>query len=313
MWVIRIFEERVAALAKGRQLPGTVHTSIGQEAVAVGACAGLRDSDLIVSTHRGHGHCIAKGMHVDRAMAELFGKATGACKGKGGSMHIADPSIGILGANGIVGAGLPIAAGAAMARQLAGKEDVVLAFFGEGATSTGAFHEALNLATLWSLPVIFLCENNGFVEFLPATELTRAPDVIAPAQAQGVAAIRVDGNDVETVRDAVAHAAAQCRAGSGPWLIEAVTSRWAGHYEGDPRAFGLKESLPAERLRDPLETQYERLSSLDPDAASIREEIIAEARQLVAQAEERARAADYPDPSEAFTDVYADGFGPAAL
>jgi TPP-dependent pyruvate/acetoin dehydrogenase alpha subunit len=300
MWLVRRFEERVAALANQGALPGTVHTSVGQEAVAVGACAALGTDDVIVSNHRGHGHCLAKGMDPRRAMAELFGKAAGVCGGKGGSMHLADPSIGVLGANGIVGAGLPLATGAALAAKQLGTGTVAVAFFGEGATSTGNYHEAMTLAALWSLPVVFVCENNGFVEFTPAEQLVRRSVIVDVAAAQGITARQVDGNDVEAVLRAVGDAVAECRRGDGPALVEALTSRWAGHYEGDPQDLRDTASLPAERLRDPLSVQTARLEARGVECDGVEDE----AREVIELAEEFARAADLPDPAAALTDVY---------
>jgi TPP-dependent pyruvate/acetoin dehydrogenase alpha subunit len=239
-------------------------------------------------------------MDPRRAMAELFGKAAGVCGGKGGSMHLADPSIGVLGANGIVGAGLPLATGAALAAKQLGTGTVAVAFFGEGATSTGNYHEAMTLAALWSLPVVFVCENNGFVEFTPAEQLVRRSVIVDVAAAQGITARQVDGNDVEAVLRAVGDAVAECRRGDGPALVEALTSRWAGHYEGDPQDLRDTASLPAERLRDPLSVQTARLEARGVECDGVEDE----AREVIELAEEFARAADLPDPAGALTDVY---------
>src|SRR5229473_2336762 len=202
MCLIRSFENRVAALYRVSEIPGFIHTSLGQEAVAVGVCSALQPADTIATTHRGHGHCLAKGVDVDAAMAELFGKASGLCKGKGGSMHIADPRLGVLGANAIVGASLPLATGAALSSRMLGRDGVSVAFFGEGAVNQGTFHESLNLAAIWELPVVFVCENNGYAEFTDSRTMSRRESVAAIGPAYGVRAAVVDGNDVEAVLDA---------------------------------------------------------------------------------------------------------------
>src|SRR5690606_16160121 len=233
MRLIRQFEDRAARLYRNNEIPGFLHLSIGQEASAVGACWPLGDRDVVTSTHRGHGHCIAKGMDVEGMFAELMGKETGTCRGRGGSMHIADPRHGVFGANGIVAAGLPIAAGAATAAQLRGEGAVVLAFFGDGAVAQGMFHEAVNLASVWNLPVIFFCENNKFAEFSPIATQTRA-SLADRAPGYAVDFHHVDGNDVVAVASLVNDVANKLRAGAGPVLIEADTYRWHGHYEGDP-------------------------------------------------------------------------------
>src|SRR5690242_14153852 len=233
MALIRAFETRVAQLYRDGEIPGFVHTSLGQEAVAVGMCAALEPDDYITTTHRGHGHVLAKGADVERMMAELFAKSTGLCRGKGGSMHVADPAIGILGANAIVGAGMPLATGAALSSKLLGQGRVAVTFFGEGAVNQGTFHESLNLAAIWALPVVFLCENNVYAEFSDSRKMTRVPSVVERCRAYGVDAHSVDGNDVEAVFPVASAAVRQCREGAGPVLIEAQTYRWHGHYEGD--------------------------------------------------------------------------------
>src|SRR5882672_201595 len=199
MCLIRSFENRVGALYRASEIPGFIHTSLGQEAVAVGVCSALRAADTIATTHRGHGHCLAKGADVDAAMAELFGKATGLCKGKGGSMHIADPRKGILGANAIVGASLPLATGAALSSRMLGRDGVSVAFFGEGAVNQGTFHESVNLAAIWGLPVLFVCENNIYSEFTESRLMSRRESVSAIGPAYGIRSEQLDGNDVEAV------------------------------------------------------------------------------------------------------------------
>ncbi|MFD7474801.1 pyruvate dehydrogenase complex E1 component subunit beta [Streptomyces sp. NPDC059837] len=248
---IRRFEERASDLYKATEIPGFLHLSIGQEASAVGACWPLTERDGITSTHRGHGHVLAKGLDAAPMMAELMGKDAGTNRGRGGSMHIADPGLGIYGANGIVAAGLPIAGGVATAAKLRGRGDVVVAFFGDGAVAQGMFHEAVNLAAVWDLPVIFLCENNHYSEFSPAAEQHRAT-LAARAPGYGIGYEHVDGNDVLAVKTLMTDVVARLRAGGGPVLVEAETYRWHGHYEGDPERYRPAEEVEAAKERDPL-------------------------------------------------------------
>jgi 2-oxoisovalerate dehydrogenase E1 component len=258
MLLIRGFEQRVAALYRDGEVPGFVHLSIGQEAAAVGACWPLRPSDVVTSTHRGHGHCLAKGLDPLGMFAELMGRDAGTNRGRGGSMHIADPTIGIFGANGIVGAGLPIAVGAAAAAQLRDAGDVAVAFFGDGAPAQGAFHEALNLASVWRLPVVFFCENNGYAEFSPvATQ--HATTLDRRAAGYGLEHLAVDGNDVVATADAMAEVVGRVRTGGGPVVVEAATYRWHGHYEGDPQRYRTPEEVRAWEGRDPLVVHERRL------------------------------------------------------
>jgi TPP-dependent pyruvate/acetoin dehydrogenase alpha subunit len=305
MALIRAFETRVAELYRDGEIPGFVHTSLGQEAVAAGACAALRPDDYLTTTHRGHGHVLAKGADPERMMAELFGKSAGLCGGKGGSMHVADPTIGILGANAIVGAGMPIAVGAALSSKLLGQDRVAVAFFGEGAVNQGAFHESLNLAAIWDLPVVFLCENNTYAEFSDSRTMTRVPSVVLRCSAYGVDAERVDGNDVEAVYEAMVSAVERCRDGRGPVLIEAETYRWHGHYEGDAQPYKTEEEAASWRERDPVALATARLVASpngEETCASIEEEV----RDMVAAAVEFARAADSPSAEEAYEHVYRD-------
>ncbi|MFJ8493026.1 pyruvate dehydrogenase complex E1 component subunit beta [Streptomyces sp. NPDC094038] len=248
---IRRFEERASELYKATEIPGFLHLSIGQEASAVGACWPLTERDGITSTHRGHGHVLAKGLDAAPMMAELMGKDAGTNRGRGGSMHIADPGLGIYGANGIVGAGLPIAGGVATAAKLRGRGDVVVAFFGDGAVAQGMFHEAVNLAAVWDLPVVFLCENNHYSEFSPAAEQHRAT-LAARAAGYGIGYEHVDGNDVLAVKTLMTDLVARLRTGGGPVLVEAETYRWHGHYEGDPERYRPAEEVAAAKERDPL-------------------------------------------------------------
>jgi len=260
MLVIRGFEERVAALYRDGEIPGFVHLSTGQEASAVGACWPLGPTDVITSTHRGHGHCLAKGLDPLGMFAELMAKADGTNRGRGGSMHIADPTIGIFGANGIVAAGLPIAAGAAIAALLRHDHTVAVAFFGDGAVAQGAFHEAVNLAAVQRLPVIFFCENNGYAEFSPAATQHAAP-LERLAAGYGVAFVAVDGNDVVATAAAMHGVVGAIRAGAGPTIVEAATYRWHGHYEGDPQRYRSPDEVQAWETRDPILVHASRLQA----------------------------------------------------
>jgi TPP-dependent pyruvate/acetoin dehydrogenase alpha subunit len=302
MALVRAFETRVGELYRANRIPGFVHTSLGQEAVAVGVCAALGSADYLTTTHRGHGHVIAKGANVDEMMAELFGKSSGLCGGKGGSMHVADPRLGILGANAIVGAGLPIAVGAALASMRAGEGRVTTAFFGEGAANQGMFHEALNLAAIWNAPVIFACENNIYSEFTDSRDMCRVPEVAARAAAYGVPAERVDGNDVEAVMERTEAAAARCRAGDGPVLLEFETYRWMGHYEGDPQRYKPDEEAAAWRARDPLEIARARLLERGADEGEL-DAAVASSERAVQRAIDAAEAAPDPEIRSAYDHV----------
>ena len=277
MLVIRGFEQRVSALYRDGEVPGFVHLSIGQEASAVGACWPLREADVITSTHRGHGHCLAKGLAPLEMFAELMAKEQGTNRGRGGSMHIADPNIGIFGANGIVAAGLPIAVGAATAGQLRADGSVAVAFFGDGAVAQGAFHEAVNLAAVWKLPVIFFCENNGYAEFSPASTQHAAPLELRAA-GYGVDYVAVDGNDVVATASAMHEVVVAIRGGSGPAIVEAATYRWHGHYEGDPERYRTPEELEEWQARDPLVVHAARLHAdgVEDDALKSLESSVAQ-------------------------------------
>jgi TPP-dependent pyruvate/acetoin dehydrogenase alpha subunit len=237
MLLIRECETQLNDVFARNLFPGYIHSYLGQEACAVGVCDGLTDTDTIVSNHRGRGHYLAKGMALKPMMAEMFGKATGICGGRGGEMHAADPSIGILGGNGIVGAGMPIAAGAALSAQMDGKGAVAVAFFGEGASNNGSFGETMNVAAAWKLPLIMVCENNLYAEMSPFADTVGQPDVALRAGGYGMPGEIVDGNDVLAVREAAQRAIARARAGDGPTLLELKTYRWGGHFEGDPRKY----------------------------------------------------------------------------
>lgn len=295
MVLIREAETNISQLYKAGEIPGFVHLSIGQEAVAVGACWHLRDSDVITSTHRGHGHCLAKGMRPLDLLAELLGRETGACAGRGGSMHVADPRLGIFGANGIVGAGLPIATGAALAARLRGTDGVAVAFFGDGAVAQGAFHESVNLAATLRLPVIFLCENNHYAEFA-ASDYLQPVAVAQRAAGYGLRHVLVDGNDPVAVAKVVGDAINELRAGGPPVIVEADTYRFHGHYEGDPERYRSPEELTRARERDPLSLCCQALSALgvsDDEITGCMEDAKAEIIEDV----ELARAAPFPEPS----------------
>jgi len=298
MLVIRGFEERVAALYRDGEVPGFVHLSIGQEASAVGACWPLRSTDVITSTHRGHGHCLAKGLDPLGMFAELMAKDAGTNRGRGGSMHIADPTRGIFGANGIVAAGLPIAVGAATAAQLRADGSVVVAFFGDGAVAQGAFHEGVNLAAVWKLPVIFFCENNGYAEFSAASD-QHAASLKRRAKGYGVEYLAVDGNDAVATASTMTHVVDAVRAGEGPVIVEAATYRWHGHYEGDPERYRSSDEVREWQTRDPLLVHARRLRS-----SGVTDETISELESSVADeleaAVETARRLEAPESTSLF-------------
>ena len=303
---IRVFEERAAVLSTGNKIPGTVHLYIGEEAVAAGVCASLSESDYITSTHRGHGHMIAKGGDPRFMMAELFGKSTGYCKGKGGSLHIADMDLGILGANGIVGGGPPIAAGAALAAQYKGTDAVCVCFFGDGASNQGTTHEAMNLAACWKLPVVFLVENNQFGEFTPQSKHQTIEDVAERAAGYNIPGIIVDGNDVLAVYEAASEAVARARKGDGPSLVECKTYRVRGHFEGDPMAYRDEEQAKEWMAKDPIMKYEEKLLEMGILTQEQIEALIPDIEKEMEDAVEFAEQSPFPDPSELMTDVYSD-------
>lgn len=301
---IRAFEERVSSRFRESLIPGFVHVSIGQEAIAAGVCGALRDSDYITTTHRGHGHCLAKGADPDAMMAELFGRAAGTCGGKGGSMHIADPSIGILGANGIVAAGLPIAVGAALAARTRGSDAVAVAFAGEGTVHSGAFHEALTLAVLWELPVLFVIENNRFAEFTDTEAMWRGAPLVERALGYGLRhAERIDGNDVVAVRAAIEPLVESARAGGGPALVEAMTYRIHGHYEGDATPYRDEDEFLRWQQRDPIAQLVASLT--DEGLGDAAAEIVADAEAEMDRAVQRGLDAPYPTADTLLEDVHA--------
>jgi TPP-dependent pyruvate/acetoin dehydrogenase alpha subunit len=305
MWTIRRFEEAVDDLFARGLMHGTMHLSIGQEASATGSCLALRPDDAITSTHRGHGHCIAKGADLTRMMAELLAKETGYCRGRGGSMHIADVATGNLGANGIVAGGIPIAAGAALAYQLRGEDRVVACFFGDGAANEGAFHEAVNLAAIWKLPVVFICENNKYgMSF--STEKSFAIENIADrAAGYGIPGVTCDGNDVVAVFETVDAAVRRARAGEGPTLVENVTYRWKGHSKSDKNLYRTREEIAEWREKDPILRFEERVR----ESGLLSEEEITAARSQAMEdmkaAVRAANSAPDADPSDLLDAVFA--------
>ncbi|MEM2318479.1 MAG: pyruvate dehydrogenase (acetyl-transferring) E1 component subunit alpha [Candidatus Bathyarchaeia archaeon] len=302
---IRLFEEKVFELYAQNLVPGTIHLYTGQEAVAVGVCSALRKDDYITSTHRGHGHCIAKGADVKRVMAEILGKKTGYCKGKGGSMHIADFSIGMLGATAVVGAGIPIAAGAGLSIKLRGTDQVVACFFGDGASNQGTFHEGINMAAIWSLPVIFVCENNLYAMGTRQSMVMRIENIADRAAAYGIPGVVVDGNDVLAVYEATSKAAERARKGEGPTLIECKTYRHRGHSRVDPAKYRPREEVEAWLAKDPIKRFREKLLGLNVLTEAEIQQID---RGVAAEIEEAVRYAmesPYPAPEEALEDVYA--------
>jgi pyruvate dehydrogenase E1 component alpha subunit len=320
MWRIRAFEDAAEAASQGgvsafgqtagsaAAVRGPLHLSTGQEAVASGVCAHLRLSDLITSTHRGHGHTLAKGASAERMMAELHGRASGCNGGKGGSMHIADFSVGMLGANGVVAAGLPIAVGAAQALKLQRRDAIVVSFLGDGAINRGPFLEALNWAQVFALPVLFVCEDNRWAATTPTGTLTAGPGAAARAESLGLPAAAVDGNDVEAVSQAAAAAIDEVRAGRGPRMLHAMTYRLKGHVSVDPAAYRDAGELERERRRDPIALAEARLAGLGTPATLLRE-IRTQAQDEIAAAVASACQALAPDPAQAFTDVQDTGDG----
>jgi acetoin:2,6-dichlorophenolindophenol oxidoreductase subunit alpha len=305
---IRRFEESVRDLFFQGQIPGFVHVSIGEEAVPTGVCAALTAADYITTTHRGHGHMLAKGGELQPMMAEIFGRRTGYCKGKGGSMHIVSYRLGILGANGIVGAGIPIATGAALAASLRGTGAVAVAFFGDGASNEGVFHESLNLAGLWKLPAVYVCQNNAYAEFTPTAESTAVRDIAVRAAGYDMPGIVVDGNDVLAVHDVARQAVERARSGVGPTLIEAKTYRWEGHVVGEQAFVGEyrnPEEIETAKQRCPIRLFEQRLQATGFVAAAELERIRGEVEHDLQAAVAFAQSSPLPEPDEATQDVFA--------
>ena len=303
---IRLFEEAAGRLAEANKLPGFLHLYVGEEAVASGVCGALNDDDHITSTHRGHGHLVAKGGDFNRMMAELMGKSTGYCKGKGGSMHISDTSLGMLGANGFVGAGSPIAVGAAFANKYRGKGQVAVAFFGDGSTNIGAFHEAANMACALHLPIVFACENNEYGEFTPRDKTMAITDVVDRAAGYGMPGVIVDGMDVIAVHEAAVEAVERARQGGGPSMIEAKTYRFYNHH--GVQNLGLKyrsdEEVAVWKLRDPIFTFEDRMIENGVATRANFDDIWAELRADIDTAIQFAEDSPYPTPDQIMVNVY---------
>ena len=306
---IRKFEEQVLQLVDRGEIPGAAHCYIGEEAVAVGACLALRDDDYMTGNHRSHGHPIAKGGDVRRAMAEILGKRTGFCKGKGGSMHLADFSLGILGESGILGSSIPTAVGAALGSQLQGNDRVAVAFFGDGASNEGAFHESLNLAAVWKLPVVFLCENNQYAVTSSFKEMVASENISDRAAAYDIPGVLVDGQDVMAMHETVSQAVARARAGQGPSLVEGRTYRYEEHSLGLGRIVRMQYREDAEvdewRLRDPINIHKELLLNQEVAAQSEIDQMEQEIEAQIKDALDFAHESPYPDPSELFEDMFA--------
>ena len=304
---IRSFELKALALFEANKLRGSVHLYVGEEAVAATVCSHLRDEDYIASTHRGHGHCIAKGAQLDRAMAELMGKATGYCKGRSGSMHIADFTKGNLGANAIVGGGIPIAVGAGLASKLQKNGRVSVSFFGDGASNEGTFHESLNLASVWKLPVIFVCENNLYGISVPSWQSTSVKDISVRGMGYDMPGITVDGNDVEAIDAAFKAAYDRAVAGEGPTLIECKTYRWMGHWTGDPQPYRTREEVEEWKQKCPIKRYREKLIAQGLATAEGLDAIEKAALQEADDAAEFALNSPEPDPATLLDDVFYQG------
>ena len=304
MKTIRQFEDTAAEKFAEGKMPGFVHLYAGEEAIATGFCGHLTDRDFITSTHRGHGHCIAKGVQVKPMMAELYGKATGACKGKGGSMHIADVDKGMLGANGIVGAGGPLACGSGLMAKVKGTDQVTVCFFGDGAAEQGTMHESMNLASIWKLPVVFVCENNGYAETTPWGYHCAAKDISDRAVAYDMPGATVDGADFFAVHEAAAEAIARARRGEGPSLIECRGFRYYGHFQGDTMLYFTEEEKARNRANDPIKSFRKGLLDRKLVTKGELDKIDGKVDAAIKEAVEFAEKSPLPDPAEVTTDVY---------
>jgi len=308
MITIRLFEEKVGELFLAGEIPGFVHLYVGEEAIAVGVCENLTPQDYITSTHRGHGHCIAKGAQPKAMMAEIFGKRTGYCKGKGGSMHIADFSVGMLGANGVVGGGYNLAVGAGLAAQMRKSGQVAVCFFGDGASNRGTFHEGINMASAWNLPVIFVNENNQWASTTPYRTTNNIEDIADRAKGYGIPGVVCDGNDVFAVIETAKAAIERARNGGGPTLIEAKTYRIKGHFVGDPELYRTKEEVQKHfTTNDPIKNFTKKVLAAKLLKQADLDAIDAEAALEIEQAVAEARQAPYPAESELFEDLYVEG------
>ena len=303
---IRLVETKVMKLFEQSEMPGFIHSYIGEEAVAAGICFNLNQKDMITSTHRGHGHLIAKGCKLDLFFAELYGKSTGYCKGKGGSMHVADLDLGILGANGVVGAGSAIASGAALSIKMKNENNVAVAFVGDGAVNIGPFHESLNLASVWALPVIFVVENNGFADFIRTEDHLKIDKISKRAAGYGMPGYTVDGNNVEEVYEISKDAILNAKNGKGPTLIECVTYRHRGHYEGDPQPYRTKEEVDEWKKKDPIKLTEKILLDNKILNNEIINSITNEINNEIEDAVNFARNSSEPELEESFKDIYTD-------
>jgi len=303
MWLIRAFEEKVSALYAAREIQGLVHLGIGQEAVAVGTCSLLRREDYVFGGHRSHGHAIAKGADINRLLAEIAGRASGYCMGKGGSMHIAAPEVGFVTATGVVGGTIPLALGAAFAAKVKKKGQLAMVFFGDGAGQAGPFHESLNIASLWKLPVIFVCENNGYAEFTPLSAHTKIERLAQHAKTYGIAASTVDGNDLLAVRQAALKAIEKARSGKVPIFIECLTHRLRGHYEGDPAKYRELSQLAEWKKKDPIARFTKVLKASKSITEKQTQAVEREARALVEKAAAFALASPWPAPAQVDSQV----------
>jgi pyruvate dehydrogenase E1 component alpha subunit len=306
MLLIRQFEERVNELYLQGKIPSTLHLYIGQEAVAAGVCAALRPDDYVLSTHRPHGHALAKGVSPGAIMAELYGKATGTCKAKGGSMHVGDFSLGMFPAIAIVGGNVPLAAGAAFASKMLKNGRVTACFFGEGAVNEGAWHEGVNAAAIWDLPVVFVCENNLYGASTPVQMVVKTETIAERGRAYGIPGVTIDGNDVLAVYQATRQAAERARAGQGPTLIECITYRQCGHSRSDPRTYRAREEEAAWKLKDPLDTYRAWLTNTQGASENEFDAIQAEVTAVIDEAIEFAETSPLPDPADIYADVFKD-------
>lgn len=306
MNIIRKFEEKAVSFFENNILRGSVHLCIGQEAIPATVCALLNPDDYITSTHRGHGHCLAKGADPGRALAELMGKATGYCKGRGGSMHIADVESGNLGANAIVGGGISIAVGAALASQMQKNGKIAVSFFGDSATNEGVFHEALNFAAVWKLPVVFVCENNGYGISVPQWQSTAVENISVRSVSYHMEGVTVDGNDVLALKDATKQAIDKARRGDGPTLIECKTYRWMGHWTGDPQPYRTREEIEEWKAKCPIKRLKEYLMANDVSAEEL-DAIETEAYETIERAAEFALSSPEPDAARVLEDVFYEG------
>ena len=305
MVTIRRFEEKIEEFFFSGEIPGFVHLYIGEEAIATGVIANLRKTDLIQSTHRGHGHTIAKGADLKRMMAEIFGRKTGYCKGKGGSMHIADFSVGMIGANGVVGGGYSLATGAGLAQKMQGKDDISVVFFGDGASNRGTFHEAANMASVWKLPVLFVCENNQWASTTPYRTTTSVENIADRAHGYGMPGVTVDGNDIFAVYEISGEMIGNIRNGGGPALLECKTYRIKGHFVGDPEKYRTKEEVrKVFAADDPISNFEKKVLAAENLTRDELDRVAARAASKVASAVEYARKSPEPAPSEIYDDLY---------